>query len=115
MVAVLSYSTREGILSCLESALKPFGDNFSSIVFWNLKQREGISKEEAIDHPEEEAIDHPEELVKCLHGIFGSGSKLIELRISLELKNKFNLSEAEVVSCSTALRSARRHLVMVTV
>ena len=104
MIAVLSYSTREGILSCLESALKPFGDNFSSIIFWNLKEQRGISKEDA--------IDHPEELVKCLHEIFGSGSKLIELRISLELKNKFNLSEAEAVSCLTALRTSRRHLIM---
>ena len=107
MVAVLSYTTREGIHSCLESALKPFGDNFSNIVYWNLKERRGISKEEA--------IDHPEELVNCLQEIFGSGSKLIELRISLELKNKFNLSDGEVVSCSKALRSARRHLVMFAV
>lgn len=101
----MSSTPVEGILSCLESAMKPFGDSFSGIVFYNLNKSRKVSREEA--------VDKAESLVECLREIFGAGSKVIEQKVCQELKNRFSLSDEDSSDCLRAIRASKRQVLLV--
>ncbi|MGI0081040.1 MAG: hypothetical protein ACRECH_15635 [Nitrososphaerales archaeon] len=94
-----------GILSCIEDALKPFGDSFSTVVFWNLKRTRALSREGL--------LDNPEAFRECLREIFGTGSRIVEQHIVLELKNRFNLRSEDLVDCARAIHSAKKQVLLV--
>ena len=95
-----------GILSCVEAALKPFGDNFARVVFWNLERSHGVSKEEI--------VDKPEAFRECLKQIFGTGSRVVEQHIVAEIRNRFNLHSEDLVDCVKAIQTAKKQILLVT-
>lgn len=94
-----------GILTCIEEAMKPFGEDFTHVVFWNLKKTKGL--------PREGVVDNPEAFRECLMKIFGSGSRIIEQHIVLELKNRFNLGQEDMSDCAHAINAAKKQVLLV--
>jgi hypothetical protein len=81
---------REILLECIDQGLLVLGESPRQAIYCHLEKRRMVKKDEI---PEK-----LEEFIEGIRLIFGSGSSLIERRITKELLMKFRVSTMEISS-----------------
>jgi len=81
---------REILLKCIDQGLLVLGESPRQAIYCHLEKRRMVKKDEI---PEK-----LEEFIEGIRLIFGSGSSLIERRITKELLMKFRVSTMEISS-----------------
>ena len=71
--------------TCVDRAFNFLGESTKRSLFWHLENQSGLD--------EEELIGQPEELKRGLERIFGPCSKLLEEKISSQIRHEFKIRE----------------------
>ena len=88
------------VLDSIVHALGRYGKSTPEIVFWNLRESQGLK--------EEDILRYPEKFVQSLQKMFGIGTKTIETVIIREIKSTIpELRDAGGESLVLVLKEAR--------